>query len=184
MPTRQITTLTLLVVAACFLSSAFATTLFAFDSADAVSSWFSVDDRVMGGVSVSQMSYAGDGVALFSGDMSLDNNGGFASVRFTENVYNLSDFTGIELRVKGENMTYQFRFQTDIARISYTQSFVAPAEWTTIKLPFDAFEATFFGRSVSNAPQMNTSFLRTLTFMLSDGQAGEFELLIDSIKVY
>jgi len=166
------------------MGSAFANTLFEFADGESVSRWFSVDDRVMGGISVSQMRYAGDGVALFSGDMSLENNGGFASVRFTDNVYNLSDFTGVELRIKGQNMTYQFRFQTDIARISYTQSFVAPDEWTTVRLPFDAFEATFFGRRVIDAPPMNTAFLRTLTFMLSDGQAGEFELLIDSIKVY
>lgn len=187
LPTRLMTTRMLRIVvlmAACFLGSASANTLFEFEEGEAVSGWFSVDDRVMGGVSVSQMRYAGDGVARFSGDMSLENNGGFASVRFTENIYDLSDFTGLELRVKGNNMTYQFRFQTDIARISYTQPFAAPDEWTTVRLPFDAFEATFFGRRVSNAPQMNTSFLRTLTFMLSDGQAGEFELLIDSIKVY
>jgi len=180
MQTRCIT----LTVAALLLSSALATTLFEFDDAASVSRWFSVDDRVMGGVSVSQMSHAGDSTARFSGDMSLENNGGFASVRFTDNVYNLRDFTGVELRVKGSGATYQFRFQTDIARISYRQSFVAPDEWTTVRLPFDAFEATFFGRNVSDAPPINTSFLRTLTFMLSDGQTGEFELLIDWIKVY
>ena len=168
-----------LTVAASLLASASATTLFEFDDANSVTNWVSVDDRVMGGVSVSQMS-----LALFSGNMSLANNGGFASVRLTDNVYNLSEFTGVELRVKGGNLTYQFRFQTDIARISYTQPFVAPDEWTTIRLPFDAFEATFFGRRVIDAPQMNTAFLRTLTFMLSDSQAGEFELLIDWIKVY
>ncbi|MEM6428171.1 MAG: CIA30 family protein [Deinococcota bacterium] len=181
MKTRLIT---VLIITASLVGSASATTLFEFDSADSVTNWVSVDDRVMGGVSVSQMSYAGDGLALFSGNMSLANNGGFASVRLTDNVYNLSEFEGVELRVKGGNLTYQFRFQTDIARISYTQPFVAPDEWTTVRLPFDAFEATFFGRRVVDAPQMNTAFLRTLTFMLADSQAGEFELLIDWIKVY
>ncbi len=176
--------MTTLMLAASLLSSASATTLCEFDSVDSVTNWVSVDDRVMGGVSVSQMSYAGDGLALFSGNMSLANNGGFASVRLADSVYDLSEFTGVELRVRGGNLTYQFRFQTDIARISYTQPFVAPDEWTTVRLPFEAFEATFFGRRVVDAPAMNTSFLRTLTFMLSDSQAGEFELLIDWIKVY
>ena len=116
--------------------------------------------------------------------MSLENNGGFASVRYTDKIYDLSNFEGLELRIKGNDQTYQFRFQTDIARISYTQPFFAANEWITVRLPFENFEATFFGRMLRDAPDMNTAFLRTLTFMLSDKQEGEFELLIDWIKVY
>ena len=173
-----------LIVALALLSSASATTLFEFDNAEATNRWFSVDDRVMGGISASQMSYAGEGIAEFSGDMSLENNGGFASVRYTDKIYDLSNFEGLELRIKGNDQTYQFRFQTDIARISYTQPFFAANEWITVRLPFENFEATFFGRMLRDAPDMNTAFLRTLTFMLSDKQEGEFELLIDWIKVY
>ena len=138
----------------------------------------------MGGISASQMSYAGEGIAQFAGDLSLENNGGFASVRYTDKIYDLSNFEGVELRVKGNDQTYQFRFQTDIARISYTQPFLAQSEWTTVRLPFEIFKATCFGRMVRDAPDMNTAFLRTLTFMLSDKQEGQFELLIDWIKVY
>ena len=173
-----------LIVALALLSSASATTLFEFDNAEAINRWFSVDDSVMGGISASQMSYAGEGIAEFSGDMSLENNGGFASVRYTDKIYDLSNFEGLELRIKGNDQTYQFRFQTDIARISYTQPFFAANEWITVRLPFENFEATFFGRMLRDAPDMNTAFLRTLTFMLSDKQEGEFELLIDWIKVY
>ena len=181
MPLNLLTTFLMM---AALTPSANATTLFEFDNAETIDRWFSVDDRVMGGISVSQMTYAGEGVAQFSGDMSLENNGGFASVRYTDKIYDLSGFKGVELRVKGDDMTYQFRFQTDVNRLSYTQPFFAPNEWTTIRLPFDNFEATLFGRMVREAPKMNTAFLRTLSFMLSDKQEGEFELLIDWIKVY
>jgi len=181
MRTILITTLT---IAGLLFSSASATTLFDFTTAETTSRWFSVDDSVMGGISASQMSYAGEGLAQFSGDLSLENNGGFASVRYTDSIFDLSNYEGIELRVKGNNATYQFRFQTDIARISYTQPFLAQSDWTTVRLPFDKFEAIFFGNMVRDAPEMNTSFLRTLTFMLSDKQEGNFELLIDWIKVY
>ena len=114
MTTRMLRTVTLSTVAlmaACFLSSAFAMTLFDFDSADAVSGWFSVDDRVMGGVSVSQMRYAGDGVARFSGDMSLENNGGFASVRFTG-----QDFTGEFATVSFPNESCPYFLQSVVCR--------------------------------------------------------------------
>lgn len=176
--------ITMFVFAALLFSKASATTLFEFANAESVNRWFSVDDSVMGGISASQMSYAGEGIALFSGDLSLANNGGFASVRYTDKIFDLSSFEGVELRVKGSDLSYQFRFQTDINRISYTQPFFASSEWTTVRLPFSKFEATFFGQIIKDAPELNTAFLRTLTFMLTDKQEGNFELLIDWIKVY
>ncbi len=170
------------------LSMTTATTLFEFTD-ESTQRWGSVDDSVMGGISDSQISYVGDGIAKFSGVLSLENNGGFASVRNVDYVYNLSKFEGVELRVKngateGKTLKYQFRFQTNIARISYTQHFDATDEWTVVRLPFSDFEATFFGRMLPDAPVLNTEFLRTLTIMLSDKQDGDFELLVDSIKVY
>lgn len=172
-------------------SIATATTIFEFTD-ESTQRWGSVDDSVMGGISDSQISYVGDGIAKFSGVLSLDNNGGFASVRNVDYVYNLGKFEGVELRVKNgasttfqsEAMKYQFRFQTNIARISYTQHFDVTDEWTVVRLPFSDFEATFFGRMLPDAPALNTEFLRTLTIMLSDKQEGDFELLVDSIKVY
>lgn len=160
------------------------TALFDFAKQESVQPWFPVDDVVMGGISSSQMQYSGEGVAQFSGELSLENNGGFASVRFADKRFNLSNFEGVELRVKGDNKTYQFRFQTDIARISYAQPFLAPDEWTTVKLPFKDFEAIFFGRKVIDAPELNTSDLRTVVFMLTDKQEGDFKMLVDWVKVY
>ncbi len=41
--------------------------------------WISVDDRVMGGVSASQVTVTAEGL-VFSGEVSLAHNGGFASI--------------------------------------------------------------------------------------------------------
>lgn len=173
----------LITLLALLFTTATATDLFEFTE-ESTLRWGSVDDSVMGGISDSQMSYVGNGIAKFSGNLSLENNGGFASVREADYVYNLSKFEGIELRVKGNGKDYQFRMQTNIRRISYTQHFETSDVWTVVKLPFTDFEATFFGRMLPDAPELNTEFLRTLTFMLSDKQEGDFELLVDSIKVY
>ena len=51
------------------------------DFRTATDSWRNIDDVVMGGLSSSEMVIE-DGVAVFRGDVSLDNNGGFASVPF------------------------------------------------------------------------------------------------------
>ena len=45
--------------------------------------WRIVNDGVMGGLSSSDLELTKDRTAIFSGFVSLDNNGGFASVRAT-----------------------------------------------------------------------------------------------------
>lgn len=52
-----------------------------FGSADAVEAWAPIDDRIMGGVSQSRLSFHADGYAVFAGTVSMENGGGFASVR-------------------------------------------------------------------------------------------------------
>lgn len=43
--------------------------------------WQAINDGVMGGVSVSRLRFDSTGYAVFEGVVSLENNGGFASVR-------------------------------------------------------------------------------------------------------
>jgi hypothetical protein len=52
-----------------------------FGDAARVAGWFSIDDRVMGGVSSSRLRYDAASHAVFEGPLSLERNGGFASVR-------------------------------------------------------------------------------------------------------
>ena len=52
----------------------------AFEFHDSESAWRSIDDVVMGGLSSSRM-WVEQGRAVFDGELSLENNGGFASVR-------------------------------------------------------------------------------------------------------
>ena len=55
--------------------------MFDFSDPDAARSWAPIDDRVMGGVSRSRWRHAPAGHAVFEGDVSLAQGGGFASVR-------------------------------------------------------------------------------------------------------
>jgi len=159
-------------------------TLFEFSTEKGTQTWTSLNDIVMGGVSSSKMSYTQNGIAKFHGDLSLENNGGFASVRYNKTSFDLSDYRGLELHIKGDDKSYQFRLGTDAPRIAYAQSFHAPNEWITVKLPFANFKPTFRGRDVPSAPQLDTEGILELTFMLADKQAGPFELFIDWVKAY
>lgn len=46
-----------------------------------IDQWYVVNDNVMGGVSNSSMVFTENETLVFKGRVSLDNNGGFASVR-------------------------------------------------------------------------------------------------------
>lgn len=149
-----------------------------------VARWTTVDDRVMGGVSQSRLVATGEGTARFEGVMSLESNGGFASVRSAAGDWIAQGTEALRLWVRGDGKTYQLRLRTsdDFDGPSYTASFVATAgEWHDVTLRLDTFRATFRGREVSAEP-LAAERVRTIGLMLADGQAGEFALEIAWIR--
>jgi len=96
--------------------------------------WPHINDGVMGGISSGEM-FAGDGYATFRGTVSLENNGGFSSVRSQVVVHDLSAFDGLVLRVRGDGKRYGFRLKTDASfdGVSYQFQIEPPAgEWAEI----------------------------------------------------
>ncbi|WP_010099680.1 CIA30 family protein [Verminephrobacter aporrectodeae] len=55
--------------------------LFDFTDPTAANTWHAIDARVMGGISRSRLRSAPTGHAVFESEVSLEHNGGFASVR-------------------------------------------------------------------------------------------------------
>ena len=146
--------------------------------------WRNIDDVVMGGVSSSGMRIEGD-VAVFSGTLYLENNGGFASVRSDALEVNLEGHLGIRLRVKGDGKTYQFRIRTNAAfdGPSYQMTFETEHDvWTEVDLPFSEFVAAFRGRELPNHPPIDAGEITTVGFLIADKQEGDFRLEIDWIK--
>ena len=74
--------------------------------------WLVVNDGVMGGLSQSRAEKLPDGSIKFSGVISFENNGGFASIRHSGEMHLLNDSSGIRLKIKGDGKTYQFRVRT------------------------------------------------------------------------
>jgi monofunctional biosynthetic peptidoglycan transglycosylase len=132
----------------------------------------------MGGVSRSGLE-PGDGAAIFAGHLSLDSGGGFASVRGAVVDSDFSACAGIELRVKGDGNVYRLRLH-DTGRIdgvAWQARFPTRAgEWQTLELPFPAFEASFRGRVVPDAPPLATGAIRQVGLMIAERQAGPFRL--------
>lgn len=159
--------------------------------------WGALDDVVMGGVSQSGIQFGAD-AAYFSGTVSTANSGGFASVRTRnfEPPIDLSAYTGIELRVKGDGNRYKFmlRSETRWDGIAYCYSFDTVADtWITIRIPFADLIPVFRAKTVNNAP-IDLHHITAMQLMLSkfeyDGalnphfQPGFFQLQVEAIGAY
>jgi hypothetical protein len=160
------------------------TTLFDFDSPE--EAWRNVDDSVMGGVSSSRMRIE-DGTAIFQGELSLENNGGFASVRSDLLEHDLAGFEGVRLRVKGDGQRYQLRIRADRAfdGPSHQMTFETKKDaWIEVDLPFSDFFAAYRGRQMPNHPPIDAAKIATMGILIADKQEGNFRLEIDWVKAY
>jgi monofunctional biosynthetic peptidoglycan transglycosylase len=150
--------------------------------------WSVVDDGVMGGLSQGKREIGKDGILRFFGTLSLENNGGFSSLRTGNVKLDLGGSEGVTLRVKGDGRTYQLRFGTDAEYRGREMSFQAGfpttnGEWTEVKVPFASFVGTWRGTELPDKP-FDPSKIRRLGLQLADKKAGPFELQVDWIRTY
>ncbi len=161
-------------------------TIVDFKDPDAVR-WSIVNDGVMGGLSSSDLELTEDETVLFTGLVSLENNGGFASARAAFPSLDLSGFDGVALRVKGDGRKYQLRFRTSdtFDGVAYSREFgTESGEWMEIRLPLSEFQPTFRGRVPRGAEPFDPARIRQMTFLIGDKREGPFALEIDWVKAY
>ncbi|MEM9161951.1 MAG: CIA30 family protein [Cyanobacteria bacterium P01_F01_bin.4] len=159
--------------------------------------WGALDDVVMGGVSASSAQLQPEGM-LFTGYVSTENSGGFASVRTRnfEPALNLSTYTGIRLRVRGDGQRYKFFLRDSTAwdSVAYAYSFDTVAdEWVEVRIPFADMKPVQRARTIDYRA-LDSGRIYSLQFMLSKFEydralnphftPGTFQLLIQSIEVY
>ena len=157
--------------------------LFATTEANANARWYVVNDSVMGGISNSQVLYENDNL-VFTGNVSLANNGGFASIRTLLDVQS-QDITKIMLRVKGDGQTYQLRLRTNeyMDGAAYTRSFsTTKSEWLNIEFLPEDFQLTYRGRLLEQQPTISFKEIKQLGFMIAGKQAGEFRFEVEKIE--
>lgn len=159
--------------------------LFDFTDSSTSSRWFQVNDDVMGGVSQSNISFTTDGTALFSGKISFENNGGFASVQsdFVPPL-DLSNYTGLEFRVKGDGKKYGIYLWDRRGFVTYESTFQSEAGvWQSVRLPFKSFYPVYNGIRTTATP-LDLSRIRAITVMIEYKQEGPFALEIARISSY
>ncbi len=158
-------------------------TLFDFNINANLKNWYVVDDTVMGGESAGKMTMDDDGNGLFTGHVSLENNGGFSSIRYDAGNTVLQDFRKFIIKLKGDGKGYQFRVKTKKRDYySYTCDFNTSGEWQTVEIPFSKLEPAFRGRKL-DMKIFPGEQLEEIGFLIGNKKEEDFTLLIDHISV-
>lgn len=157
--------------------------IFDFNKNSDISSWRVVNDVVMGGRSSGSFELSEDGHGVFSGEVSLENNGGFSSVRHSFNKLNVDSEMKVVLIIKGDGKDYQFRVKhNDNDAHSYITTFQTSGDWETIEIPLKDLFPSFRGRTL-DMPNFNHDSMEQIAFLIANKRAESFELLIDKIEL-
>lgn len=156
------------------------------DDAGEVTAWTTVNDPVMGGMSTSKIAF-GDGGLVFSGNLSLENNGGFASARSPQDPEigrRATGATSLRVHARGDGKTYLLKVGIAGQPWSYAQRFPTEAAVPRVyELPIEGFEPV--GMRLDPAPDapqnLEPSGINQVSVYILDKQQGPFELTISAI---
>ncbi|MFN0118065.1 MAG: CIA30 family protein [Elusimicrobiota bacterium] len=162
-------------------------TLFNFDKPQEIDQWYSINDGVMGGVSLGSIFQLEPGVAQFRGSVSFENNGGFSSIRTRPLTVSLAGYDGIELRIRGDGKKYKLRLKTNTGPdgLCYEVSFNTVKEsWGDVRLSLKEAKAKYRAIKIPFVSQLKSERIKSLGLLISDKQEGSFYLDVDWIKAY
>jgi NADH dehydrogenase [ubiquinone] 1 alpha subcomplex assembly factor 1 len=160
-----------------------AKTIYNFSKSSKIDEWKIVNDEVMGGMSLGIIQINSEGSGVFSGHVSLDNNGGFCLVRHDLDCIVVEDYSSFEIRIKGDGKKYQFRCKSsDHQRHSYIYNFSSGKDWKVITIPFKKMEPYFRGDSLK-MPNYHGNFLAQVAILIGNNKEEDFSLEVDYIKL-
>ena len=150
-------------------------------------SWNTVNDTVMGGRSQAQISVNDNKHLLWTGNLSLENNGGFVSIRSEYTNLDWSQYDGVEVQLSGAGRDVQVSLQRrdQMIRAGGYRALVPthPTEDTRVFIPFTAFVLKRFGRAIQGpALEGGLKAIGQLGLLIADKREGEFRVVLKSIN--
>jgi len=156
-------------------------TIFDFNDHTTLTHWNVVNDGVMGGWSKGALILNEDGHGVFSGKVSLENNGGFTSIRHRFQQASIEGASKVLLKVKGDGKRYQFRLKSKLDDWhSYIYYFQTSGDWETITVPLDEMYPSFRGRRLDQ-PNYPAAQIAEVSLLIGNKKAELFQLQIDNI---
>lgn len=160
--------------------------LISFSIVEEFSKWRTVNDNVMGGRSLGGGNIS-DGMLVFSGSLNT-RGGGFSSVRRKMTPGEIKGDGSFIVSLRADGRTYKLIARTDVRfmrrYVSYQATIPvgASGEWISVRIPFDDFTPTVFGREIP-ANRFDPSKVDELGFIIADEIDGPFSLQVRSIGV-
>ena len=152
------------------------------------SDWRALNDGVMGGRSIGVVDY-GRNTMTWAGTVSLENNGGFSSVRSPWGKSDLSGFSSITMRCRtttGQPDTFTLTMETSERwwMPYWKANFTVEPEWSEVTVPFERLKrsSAYTGELSEFWTWGDLSAILRMGCMKYDGTAGEFGLEIDWLR--
>jgi monofunctional biosynthetic peptidoglycan transglycosylase len=156
-----------------------------FNMIEEMEDWEVVNDTVMGGISESEILPGTSSTMIFRGTVSLERNGGFASVRWLPTDIHLSGRRGVALRAKGDGKRYKLIVKTDSSMNApnYQAAFDSKEDdWETYEFLFEDFVPSFRGRILSDYPDIEPEAICVFGILIADKQQGPFRIELDWLQ--
>jgi len=157
--------------------------IFDFQKKSNTENWRVVDDGVMGGLSAGNFEITEEGHGRFWGEISLENNGGFSSLRYESSKQSTADYKKLKMRIKGDGKSYQVLVKHNSSDYySYIYTFSTQKDWETIEVDLKDMRPSYRGRFL-DMDNYNHDSIEELTFLIANKREENFELLIDKIEL-
>lgn len=157
--------------------------IFDFNNEADISAWKVLDDVVMGGQSTGSFKLTAEGFGLFHGKVSLENNGGFSSVRYRFSEIKVPDTASVRIKLKGDGKKYQFRVKNNSETAhSYINYFQTSGDWQEVEIPLKELFPSYRGRK-PDLPNFSQNQIEEVGFLIANERNEEFRLLIDLIEL-
>lgn len=157
--------------------------LYDFHADSDLSQWRVVDDVVMGGRSNGRFEINEQGNGVFYGNVSLENNGGFSSIRYQFQQQDIAIYDKVVLTLKGDGKKYQFRIKSSKAdRHTYIYHFQTTQNWETIEIPLNEMKPGFRGIDLA-MPEYDGKVIEEIAFLISNKKDESFKLELDQIML-
>ena len=146
--------------------------------------WYIINDGVMGGLSKGQAQFTEEGL-LFYGSVSLENNGGFTSLRAPFGDYNLSEFKQITIRYRSKGISMALQMEED--RRFYYPNFKVKLPkseaWVTKTYALSEVRQYRMGYATGNLmKQQDQSEIIRMGFITDEKKAGDFEFEVAYVE--
>jgi NADH dehydrogenase [ubiquinone] 1 alpha subcomplex assembly factor 1 len=157
--------------------------IFDFNKSVNINKWHQTNDDVMGGVSNSKMLLNENGNGVFTGKVSLENNGGFTMTRLPLDKKITDLHKKVVLYLKGDGKEYQLRIKSISNQIYwYIHPFQTTTKMQQIEIPLNDFYPSYRGKKLK-LDNFSSHTIKEIAILIGNKKNETFNLTIEKIAI-